>query len=217
MRRERLASGPVSQNNFPSFRMWLDQQLLASWHLRLDDGTLPIDVPEGLELVALDLDNRVVVSNVADYPPGAIASPNALSGSAGGENGRIRVFLQPPFVGDALAGTLMARMPSDFRPARDPRLRQPPSLLGLNTQLYGLAALLLIAPFVVALFARSLNRSVADLDLAAARIAQGELDFELRVSGRDENRLSYALLQPDASILAGGAAAQDQFPDGSLP
>ena len=54
VRRERLASGPVSQNNFPSFRMWLDQQLLASWHLRLDDGTLPIDVPEGLELVALD-------------------------------------------------------------------------------------------------------------------------------------------------------------------
>ena len=175
-RQERLKSGPLSQSNYPAYKHWIDQELASVWADR-GPGGLSVPIPEHLEVVVLDRSNTVVVSNIPPFEPGDSGDPRELSTAAAVDPLAQRVFMHPLFVDGALEGTYLVRIPR--LPMQDPWWQ-------VDTWFFGLLSLAVMAPILVGLIARSLNRSIVTLNTAADRIAQGDLDFELTVSGRDE-------------------------------
>jgi signal transduction histidine kinase len=137
--------------------------------------------PQGLEMLVLDKGDAVTFSTIPEFPAGDRLTEEAILGYVRAHSADFHFQFERPR-GEAPEGELLL--------LKLPRMRPPPPTFlkarTMDAAIYGVAALVIFSALVSFLMARSLNRSIVTLEGATRRIADGDLDFELTVHGRDE-------------------------------
>lgn len=167
----------VAQRDFPPAVRWIRHELPR--YLAGEQST--IELPDGVDLTALDTGNRVLFSSLPRFPAGTAVDPTELL-RASRERTDTRTMLEPLFRDGELAGTFLLSMPTRSLPY----LARP----GLSWMLRGGLAIFLpiaiVAAAVAWIIAAAVNRSVTRLQQATRRVAGGDLDFELPARGKSE-------------------------------
>jgi signal transduction histidine kinase len=138
--------------------------------------------PPGVEMLVIEQDDQISFSTIPEFPAGQTAGEEAILGYVRSNAADFHFqFERPHGAAEGDGEILLLKLPRMRLP--------PPSFLKartLDAAIYGVIALVLFSASVSFLIARSLNRRLVTLEGATARIAGGDLDFELPVRGRDE-------------------------------
>jgi signal transduction histidine kinase len=139
--------------------------------------------PEGLELVLIEKDDSVSFSTIPEFAQGEKVGGESILEYVRGNSGNFHFQFERPHRVEGVDEGAMLLL-------KLPRMHPPPPMFlkarTLDAALYGVGALVIFSACVSFFIARSLNRSIVTLEGATRRIAEGDLDFELPVRGRDE-------------------------------
>jgi signal transduction histidine kinase len=136
--------------------------------------------PKGVQLIAIDSRDKVLLSTIPGFPPGRRIDEAALLDYLRENAGRFHFQFESPREGTDRPLLLLQLM----RPPRPPfGLLRSRTLMATA---YGLIGLVVFSALMSFLIARYLNRSILTLEEATRRIAEGDLDFQLTVRGGDE-------------------------------
>ncbi len=167
----------VAQRDFPPAMRWIREELPR--YLAGEQPT--IELPDGVDLTALDTGNRVLFSSLPRYPAGTAVDPTELL-RASRERADARTMLEPLFRDGELSGTFLLSMP--IRSV--PYLARPRLSWMLRGGLAIFLPIAIVAAAVAWIIAAAVNRSVTRLQQATRRVAGGDLDFELPARGNSE-------------------------------
>lgn len=171
-------SADVAQRDFPPAMRWIREELPR--YLAGDQST--IELPDGVQLIVLDTDNRVLFSSLPGYPAGTAVAPSELLRAYRRRGADTRTMLEPLFRDGELSGTFLLSMPT-----RSVALLARPRLSWMLSNGLTIFLPIAIAAAAVAwIIAAAVNRSVTRLQRATRRVAGGDLDFELPARGNSE-------------------------------
>ncbi len=171
------ASGHPPANRFLVMMRWIDEQLPEAWRAGDPRAALK-ELPEGEELIVVDNDGRIVLSTVPGFDVGEQPGAERIYESIMAEN-RFRGMITPVVIDNRTVGAVIQR---------EPRFPDSAAKLALHLEgpLVYLSALVVVATILILIVTRSLRRGIGNLDKATARVADGDLDFELEPKGKDE-------------------------------
>ncbi len=136
--------------------------------------------PAGLDAVVLDGTNTILASSIQTMETGERISSEQLLEFLKKEHESFEVLLQNT-VDASGKGLLLLRFPREQESSRrEFKIRQ------LELVTYFSSSLLLFSFLMSFFIARSINKSISTLEKATRRIAEGDLDFELPLKGKDE-------------------------------
>ncbi|MGQ9615203.1 MAG: sensor histidine kinase [Spirochaetota bacterium] len=134
-----------------------------------------INLPKGLSVWVLNHDGSVIYTNVEGSPGDEKFDVTGI--------GRGLLLMHPV----TIEGTKNIRVMLQFPPGPEsPKKKGPLFIQYIERTIWWLFALIVFSSFMITVIVRSFNRSVANLDRATQRIAEGDLDFELSAEGNDE-------------------------------
>lgn len=150
---------------------WIKHDLPREWKKSYPDFP-EIEPPPGLDVAVFDLNNRVVLSSIQGFDPGSQEDPEKAIKSMVKDPHNYPVLLQPLIFDERVYGSILIRLPMRHE--------------GLPKVFYGFLAFIIFSAAVVTIMANSLKRSIVNLERATRKIAEGDLDFELKIKGKDE-------------------------------
>lgn len=134
-----------------------------------------IDLPKGLSIWVVDEEGMVIYTNSKESPGSDRFEVTGI--------GRGVLLVHPV----TIEGMKEIRVMLQFPPGpENPKKRGPFFIQFVERSMWWLFALIVFSSFMITIIVRSFNRSVANLDKATRRIAEGDLDFELSAEGNDE-------------------------------
>lgn len=166
----------VAQRDLPPAVRWIREELPR--YLAGEQPT--IELPDGVDLTALDTGNRVLFSSLPGMPAGTAVDPTALLRASRARD--TRTMLEPLFRDGELTGTFLLTMPV----RTVPYLARPRLSWMLRGGLTIFLPIAIVAAAVAWIIAAAVNRSVTRLQHATRRVAGGDLDFELPARGTSE-------------------------------
>ena len=149
------------------------------------------ELPEGMDALVFDRSGALIYTSMpdmrfdTDLALELLVLQSPVQQDAVGR-GRRFIISTPLWVDGEVQGNLVLRFPP--RPMRGdkPPRRTPLYLLILERGILGFGAFVVFASVMVLFIMRSINRSTGGLERATRRVAEGDLDFELKPRGNDE-------------------------------
>ncbi len=156
---------------------WVDVKLPEAWRAGSPRAALAT-LPEGQEVVVADEAGRTVLSTMPGFPVGEAAGADRFYRELRQE-GRFHAATMPVLVAGRTVGVVIQRLPK--RPSRTSQVA-----MRLEGPLGYMGVVVIVATFMIFLVTNSLRRGIARLEAATARVASGDLDFQLEARGKDE-------------------------------
>jgi signal transduction histidine kinase len=172
---ERAGRQPPSQ--FLRMMNWIDEQLPEAWQAGAPQAALNT-LPPGQEVIVVDSEGRTILSSTPGFPAGELDGAGRFYRELV-QGKMFRVATAPVVVGGRAVGEVIQRLPG--RPSRSSR-----AAMRLEGPLGYMAIVVVAATFMIFLVTSSLRQGIARLEAATARVASGDLDFQLEVRGKDE-------------------------------
>jgi signal transduction histidine kinase len=164
--------------NYELVRSWLQGHLprAARGH---DQNALGENRPPGLDVLVLGRDQVVSASTIAELPVGTSVAGGALWTYIDSKAAQFHFLFDRADAASADRSLVILQFPR-MRP-EEARFRN----LTVQVVMYTSVALLVFSSLMSFFILRSLNGSIRSLEVATRRIAGGDLDFQLAVSGND--------------------------------
>lgn len=139
-----------------------------------------VDLPARLRVWILDENDMVTYTNSGQAVTGERIDIARL------DRGIFHIFKVKDENGDEVR--VLANFPSEIEDTDSDRgkRRIPPYVRFLERAVWWIFTLIVFSAVMITLIVRSFNRSVRKLESATRRIAEGDLDFELEIKGKDE-------------------------------
>jgi signal transduction histidine kinase len=172
---EKARRAPPGQ--FLRMQRWVDEQLPEVWRAGSPEAAL-LTLPEGQEMIVVDLEGRTLLSSLPGFPAGEPSGADRFYAELRQE-GRFHAVTMPVLVDGRAVGEVLQRLPQ--RPSRTSRVA-----MRLEGPLTYMSIVVVAATLMIFLVTGSLRRGIARLQAATARVASGDLDFRLEARGNDE-------------------------------
>lgn len=170
-------SGRILERRFVQMVHWSEDTLPKAWSA----GT-PVEafdsLPKGERVIVLDTAGTVLFATIAGFNAGEKPPPDRLLQSLTDTPG-FRSMTIPVVVDGSPVGTLVHQVPNRRGKAAQIALK-------LERPVVYISFVVLAATILIVIVTGSLRRGIERLDRAAARVANGDLEFELKSKGADE-------------------------------
>jgi signal transduction histidine kinase len=172
-----IREGHPPVGRFVRMKTWIADDLPKAFREGSPEASKE-SLPEGEGVIVVDLENRILLSTVPGFEAGESIEPKKFNRSLTEEEGFMGV-VQPVVIDGQAVGVVIQRIP-----------RPPADVASLSLRIEGslvyLIVLVVLATLLVTVTANSMQRGIGRLERATARVASGDLDFELRPRGKDE-------------------------------